>query len=170
MSLNDNFFSVGFRILLNTSSRHHLPVGLHVKPYSLRWTLLTCKGSRLANNNHWSIGVDLLSKYFLQDRRSKKDFGHSGKEGCGMVGGADITKGKQRLGRNYPLSSGTKGTCSKTKAGKAPGVGPVSPCPLEDVLFLASVSDTALWLIKLSLIGFGGLPTLSDVNNCVSLD
>lgn len=61
-----------------------------------------------------------------------------------MVGGADITKGKEKLGRNHGLNSGTKGTCSKTKAGKAPGVGPVSPCPLEDVHFLASVSDTAL--------------------------
>lgn len=71
-----------------------------------------------------------------------KDFGHSGKAGCER-GGADITKGKERLGSNHHLSSGAKVICSKTKPGQAHGAGSVSPSPLEGVLFLASVCDTA---------------------------
>lgn len=59
---------------------------------SKSYPLLQCKGPRLENSmDHWSLGVDLRSKYFLYSREEKQErFGHSGKERRRRVGGAYI--------------------------------------------------------------------------------
>lgn len=78
----------------------------------------------------WNLGIDLLSKHFLQDRRSKKDVENSEEKESRRVGGVEISKNKGRLGRNHHLSPGTKFTCSKTKAEEAQGACTVTPGPL----------------------------------------
>lgn len=117
--------------------RRQLPVGPHVKPYSLKWLLLTRKGSRLEKQGRSLESWGRFTGQVLSSREARKTLGTQGKRK------ADSTKGKERLGSNRHLSSGTKVICSKTKPGEAHGAGTVRPSPLEGVLFLASVSDTA---------------------------
>lgn len=121
--------------------------------YSLKVSLVKMQRPELENMlDHWSLGVDLWSMYFLSSREEKQErFGTFREEEVQEGGRWLHSRRRKGKGRTINGVPGAKLTSSEIKDGKSQlNKHWKSPSHLDYILFLASISSRALYWVQLS--------------------